>query len=312
MTRSTKPSSTRSTKSSSSESSDSMCDLEIIGQGGSGLVFSVTHTTVIKVPIPSPFGLQAFQRERDIYQRFRKRPSEYVVECRDTEHSSGLFLERCVESVRSRLRRMRSGDNGFPKIGDEDALALTRRWAYQAAEGLAYVHSQRVIQADVGCHNMLLDRRDDLKLADFSGSSITDMPDCPALVTYDTRSRLPNIDEPNRASDLFALGSAIYEMATGDLPYPSLPAREVQRLFFQREFPNLDRPGICPAIAQVIRRCWLVDTPAGFKSTKEVARELRCYYSGKTNREPRVAETTPTAAKTLLESLDGRAPSLFR
>lgn len=144
---------------------------------------------------------------------------------------------------------------------------------------------------------MLLDRRDDLKLADFSGSSITDMPDCPALVTYDTRSRLPNIDEPNRASDLFALGSAIYEMATGDLPYPSLPAREVQRLFFQREFPNLDRPGICPAIAQVIRRCWLVDTPAGFKSTKEVARELRCYYSGKTNREPRVAETTPTAAK---------------
>ncbi|KAK6857199.1 proliferating cell nuclear antigen [Apiospora arundinis] len=273
--KSSKPTPSRSTKSSTTEPCDSIYDLELIGQGGTGLVFKVNDRSVIKVPITSSFGLQAIERERQIYRRLRKRPSNYVVQCLDAEHRSGLFLERCIGTVRGRLRQMLSGGSAFPKINSDDALDLAGRWAYQAAEGLAHIHRYNIIQADVGCHNMLLDQEGNLKLADFSGSSMTDKPDSQALIIYDIRSRMPNVYEPDHASDMFALGSAIYEMVTGHLPYPTLAEKEVQRLFYQRRFPELDRLELFKSIANAIRGCWLVNTEGGFISAKDVANELR-------------------------------------
>ncbi|KAK7917398.1 hypothetical protein PG985_011006 [Apiospora marii] len=126
---------------------------------------------------------------------------------------------------------------------------------------------------------MLLDRRDNLKLADFSGSCI-EGSDFRALVIYDVRCRLSNVDEPDRASDLFALGCAMYEMATGHLPYHDLPSKHVQRNFFRKEFPSLDElKREAPCIAEAIDRCWHVRKPRGFKSAEEVvevlAKEIR-------------------------------------
>ncbi|KAK7973148.1 hypothetical protein PG988_007282 [Apiospora saccharicola] len=126
---------------------------------------------------------------------------------------------------------------------------------------------------------MLLDLDDNLKLADFSGSSI-EGSDCRALVIYDLRCRLSNVDDPDQASDLFALGCAIYEMATGHLPYHDLPSKEVQRRFFRRKFPSLDDlKRDAPLIADAIDGCWHVKTSDGFKNAEEVievlAREIR-------------------------------------
>lgn len=64
-----------------------------------------------------------------------------------------------------------------------DKIPLLRRlrWLRQAVEGLRYAHEKGIVQADVGCYNMVLKRAsslmvwmgfDCLKLIDFGGASI--------------------------------------------------------------------------------------------------------------------------------------------
>lgn len=125
---------------------------------------------------------------------------------------------------------------------------------------------------------MLLDKSDNLKLADFSGSSIENTGQR-ALVTYDLRSRLYNRSEPDKASDLFALGSAIYEMTTGHLPYPNLSSKQVQQKLLRKDFPSLkELKHRAPEIAKAIHGCWNVKAPGGFKSAEDVVQVLEICY----------------------------------
>ena len=41
------------------------------------------------------------------------------------------------------------------------------------------------------------------------------------------------------ATDLFALGSTIYELLTGHSPYEEVPSDEVDRLYEEKNFPDI-------------------------------------------------------------------------
>jgi hypothetical protein len=41
------------------------------------------------------------------------------------------------------------------------------------------------------------------------------------------------------ATDLFALGSTIYELLTGHRPYEEVPSNEVERLYEEKNFPDI-------------------------------------------------------------------------
>jgi len=248
--------------------------LRKVGQGGTAFVFMLDDWTVVKVPIGSSVSLLAFEREREVYRRLRRssRQCRNILTCYDTEISSGLVLEKCIESVRERLARMRRGD--LAMIRGTEAMKQVIRWSYQASAGLAFLHDEGVIQADVGCHNMLLDYGDNLKLADFSGS-IIDGADSQAMVDYDVRSKLPDLDEPNRISDLFALGSAIYEMATGYVPYRDLSPKQITSRFRKGIFPGMeDLRSRYPGLAEVIEGCWRQK----FSNAHQLASHLKHYF----------------------------------
>jgi len=92
------------------------------------------------------------------------------------------------------------------------------RWSIQTAEALAYIHTKNVLQGDIGCHNLLLDNDDNVKLCDFAGSSIDGSK---PYVGYCKGFRRPT-EDPDKISigdELFALGSTIYEIWTTRRPY---------------------------------------------------------------------------------------------
>jgi hypothetical protein len=73
-----------------------------------------------------------------------------------------------------------------------------------------------------------------LRLIDFSGSSIDQDP---ALVVEDSRFFLPRSrrDDPsNVLTDLFALGSTIFEIMTGKQPYEEIDEEEVEIRYTSR------------------------------------------------------------------------------
>ena len=71
-------------------------------------------------------------------------------------------------------------------------------------------------------------------------------------------SSIPRPDRKHcgRKSDMFAFGTALYYMVTGQPPFPGLDTAhdevEINRRFQEREFPPLDqfRSG------DVLRKCW--------------------------------------------------------
>lgn len=221
-------------------------DLQGIGHGISGMVLRIDDARVIKVAFGSIRSRQDMETERKAYNILEQAMdrSPYIIRCFELDNPQGLILERCLETVRHRLRSI-PRDTMLPH-------ATLQKWSKQAAEGLAFLHDHKIIHADVGCHNMLLDSTDVLKLCDFAGSSVQGSP---ASTSYEVWSQLPSQgeDEPTKASDLFALGCAIYEMSTRELPYREKTPAEVRRLYQRQQFPSVEN---IASLSNVIINCW--------------------------------------------------------
>lgn len=136
------------------------------------------------------------------------------------------------------------------------------RIARQAIEAVAFIHSKDVIHSDLSARQFLVDKKCNVRLSDFGGSSLQGSE---AIVMENASHFLPrDEDSPNTVqSDLFALGSTIYEILLGKKPYEGTEEEEIQRLFSQKTFPTLG--GIRDQQwSNVIQKCWMCEYDRAF------------------------------------------------
>ena len=227
----------------------------LVGNGTSSLVFAIDNDSVLK----APFGFEGSAKDIDIelqvYNKIGYHPR--IVRFIRME-SRGIILEKLLYPLRKRLQGLQAS-NELP--GDSTLL----RWARQAAEGLTYLHSRGVLQADVGCHNLLLDTSDDVKLCDFAGASVDGGI---ATVCYETRSQKPKATSITIDTEIFAFGTALYEMSTTRPPYTDLDSctREIDRLYAEGRFPSTENL----LLGDIVRRCW----GGGYKAMSEVQMDI--------------------------------------
>ncbi|CAG8007858.1 unnamed protein product [Penicillium salamii] len=98
---------------------------------------------------------------------------------------------------------------------------LQSKWFQQMLEAVVVIHSYGVIHSDLALRQFFLDDELNLRLGDFNSSQ------CPGHIAlgYEKASHcLPrDYDLPNtEASDIFALGSTLYELVAGKAPYGEL------------------------------------------------------------------------------------------
>ncbi|KAK1250709.1 hypothetical protein MKX08_010712 [Trichoderma sp. CBMAI-0020] len=141
-------------------------------------------------------------------------------------------------------------DNHYKDI----SRPLQLQWAQQAAEGLQLLHASNIIHCDIGPHNFLLDALLNLKIADFSGSSVNGS--C-ALVCPRSRYRAPDPEWhpgklPSFSEDLFALGSVLYFIFAGNSPFHKLEEEEVERNYEAGVFPDVSEV-LC---SDIFTLCW--------------------------------------------------------
>lgn len=205
--------------------------------------------TALKSPFPDSeieSHILDIAKEASIYRRIG--PHERLV--RLLGHSrDGLVLEY-----------MENGDlKTYLQAHDSITTSLKLKWAYQVAEAVDLLHRNGVIHCDIKPRNLLLDAALDIKIIDFSGSSLDGSKPASG---EGTRFFLPRHwrDQPTVTTDLFALGSTLFEIFHGTSPYEEVPSDEVERLFTQKEFPNVSGIPCGP----IIKQSWLseVDSAA--------------------------------------------------
>ncbi|KAF1953187.1 kinase-like protein [Byssothecium circinans] len=143
-------------------------------------------------------------------------------------------------------------------------LSLRLRWVEQLIDAVRFIHSRRVLHGDISCNNVFLDNNLNVKLGDFAGSAIDNLP---PLICYETSHELPGEDISTR-TEQFALGSTTYEIMTGSKPYNDLPDHEVSAAFAKGRYPDLE---CVSAFKNVITKCWR----QSYTSTEEALLDVK-------------------------------------
>ena len=156
---------------------------------------------------------------------------------------------------------------------DSTLPALLVQWGSQIIESITVIHSKDIIHSDLNLKQVMLDENLNVRLSDFNAAACLGQP---ALGYEKPTHFLPrDPSDPNTVqSDLFALGSTLYELAYGTVPYselyPNQPTsldsdtydsycklqeqadQKVQQLYRQKTFPDVSG-SFCGG---TIRGCW--------------------------------------------------------
>jgi len=220
--------------------------------------------------------------------------SEQTKEYEGLEQESAKLLER-EKKIYSHLGRhsailhcLEISDSGlkFPFMKNGNLRTFLRNnvskshhirsWIETALVAFDYIHSREVFQGDVSARNFLV--ADDLSivLSDFSGSKIRDEE---SLVRPETRyeKQGEELIKISRATDIFAIGSLIYEIVTGKPPYDKLEDEDVEKLFKRAEFPSTADV----YLGEIIRGCWIGD----YETVKQVLDAMLACEGGRSDIE---------------------------
>lgn len=139
-------------------------------------------------------------------------------------------------------------------------------WICALAEGMEMLHTASIVHCDFSPRNMLLSATLELKVADFGCVSIDGAP---SSAGGSARFYLPRVLSRERFEvddDLFALGSSIFEVLTGDPPYVDLNVDRIRALYGTRQFPDLT--GL--DLGDIIRDCWLLRAKSAYEIRQRI------------------------------------------
>jgi WD40 repeat protein/serine/threonine protein kinase len=259
--------------------------LEQIGEGAYGVVYRATQPQIgrevaIKAVHPDlanhPDFVRRFEREAQLVARLEH---PHIVPLYDYwREPDGAFLV---------MRFLRGGN--LEDLIAEGPLSVEQAAAIldQTSAALAAAHRQGVVHRDVKPGNVLLDEEGNAYLTDFgvaldAGSpertSGTMMRGTPAYLSPEQI----RLDPATPQSDVYALGIVLYEMLTGDHPFPETSLTTLLDRHLSDALPSVReaRPDLTPGVEATIARATAKDVGDRFGDPLEVAAAFRAAVEG--------------------------------
>jgi serine/threonine-protein kinase len=254
-----------------------------LGRGGMATVFlahDLRHERPVALKVLHPelaatLGPERFQREIKLAARLQH---PHILSVHDSGETAGQlwFTMPYVdgESLRDRLRRE-------AQLPVEDAVRI----ATESARALEYAHQQGIVHRDIKPENLLLTRDGTTLVADFGIARALGTSDdqltrtgmsvgTPAYMSPEQAAGDRNLDG---RTDVYSLGTVLYEMLAGEPPYtgPSAQAIIVKRLLDPVPSVRRLRPNVPEGVDRTVI-CSLAIAPADrFGSAAEFARALQ-------------------------------------
>jgi len=254
--------------------------LGLLGAGGMGQVFKVRNVfsdriEAMKVLLPN------LADQKDLADRFM----------REIKVLAGLHHPNIAE-----LRTALTIDNQLVMIMEyvegatlaariqQGAIPYGQALGYldQVLAALGYAHQQHIVHRDIKPSNMMLTPSGVVKLMDFGIAQRGDQGDLTKTNTtvgsYAYMSPEQIKGEPvDGRSDLYAVGVSLYEMVTGQKPFPSDTAFSTMQAHLQTApRPPIElRPDLPPALSQLILMAVAKDPAARFQTADAFAAALK-------------------------------------
>lgn len=169
----------------------------------------------------------------------------------------------------------------------DESLAVTL--ARQIADALTDAHEHGVLHRDIKPQNVIITPRGQAKVLDFGlakaltantpdAATVSDVSDAAAVVgTAPYMSPEQIRGEPVDArSDIFSLGSVIYEALAGRAPFRGQTSAETMSAILTKEPVPLERlsPHATPELQRIVRKCLEKDRSRRYQTVRDVATDL--------------------------------------
>lgn len=257
---------------------------EKVGEGGMATVYRGRHLTLetdvaIKVLHPhlasSEKNRTRFQREAHAIQKFTHDNILKIHDYSGTETEEAWIVTEFIDGPT--LREL------LDEVGammPEPAALI----AWHLCRALQAAHDQKIIHRDLKPENVMIDRTGVVKLMDFGIARVLDADNVTmtgALVgspAYMSPEQALD-EEIDARSDLFSLGTVLYRMVTGTLPFrgsnPSIVLKAI--IDGTYEDPSSRAPSLDHALASIICTLLARSPEDRFQSAKEVAGRLEAF-----------------------------------
>ncbi|MCP4873221.1 MAG: protein kinase [Proteobacteria bacterium] len=255
--------------------------LEKIGEGGMATVYRGRHTTLnrtVAIKVMHPH-LTSSEKNRE---RFRREARAIESLAHDNilriYDYSGPDSEKCfivTEFIQGPTLRELLDDVGA--MMPEPAALVAR----ELCCALQTAHIEGIVHRDIKPENIMFDAEGRVKLMDFGIARIADdshvtmtgaLVGSPAYMSPEQATG----EDVDLRSDIFALGTVLYRMVTGTLPFrggnPSVVLKNIIDTTYDDPVERV--PSLDPAVASVISKCLTRTADERYADTDEIRAEL--------------------------------------
>jgi len=258
-----------------------------LGRGAMGIVFKavdpvIGRTVAVKTirlseegtGLSRPELLTRFQTEARA-AGLLTHPNIVVVF--DAGEEDGLYYITMEMVEGKSLQALLDGGHSFP-------LPRTLRIMEQTCSALQFAHERNVVHRDIKPANLMLTADDTVKITDFGTAKILQFGTMQQTShVMGTPSYMSPEQVKGRAvdgrSDIFSLGVMLYEMVTGEKPFPGQNITTVIYKIVNEDPvpPRQIDPSIHPGISAVVMRALAKEPDQRYQSCREMLEDLRNY-----------------------------------
>ncbi len=261
---------------------------ELVGTGGMSSVYRA-HDRLLERDVALKVLHPQFTADTDYVERFRREarsvarlshPNIVTVIDRGEQDGRQFIVFEYVrgENLKTLLQRV-------GPLPEEEAVRL----ALQIARALGFAHDNGLVHRDVKPQNVLLNGDGQAKVTDFG---IARSLDVGGLTQTGTVMGTSDYIAPEQArgsqvdaqSDIYSLGAVLYELLTGEVPFPGDNFVAVALRHINEPPPSVRerRPDVSPRLDAVIRRAMAKEPRDRFGSMDELCAELSVCLSPET------------------------------
>jgi len=217
-----------------------------------------------------------------------------IVVVYDAGEENGLYFITMELVEGKSLQALIDGGHAFP-------VSRVLRILEQTCSALQFAHDRNVVHRDIKPANLMLTADDTVKVTDFGTAKILQFGTVQQTThVMGTPSYMSPEQVKGRAvdgrSDIFSLGVVLYEMLTGEKPFPGQSITTVIYKIVNEDPipPRQLNPSIHPGLNEIVLRALSKEPETRYQSCREMLDDLRNYRAmGGAERNPDATMISP-------------------